>query len=148
MVVTEDQVQPHLMVAALILQMEAQSIARNGECTLQTYLPSSERVPETLRYHTSAHSPGAALGPTTVPGGISKSVGESFFNDVEGLALVVRRQTAQISMANMGLAKVGLFLRGTTLRGSIFLGSGPTPSGLLQVLPTSVPLPTSLPSPP
>ena len=93
-----------------------------------------QRESRGLRYHTSAHSPGAALGPTTVPGGISKSVGDSFFNDVERLALVVRRQTAQISMANTGLAKVGLFLRGTTLRGSIFLGSGPTLSGLLQVL--------------
>ena len=45
MMVNECQVQPHLMVAALILwTAEAQRIVRNGERTMQTYFPFFKRV--------------------------------------------------------------------------------------------------------
>ena len=42
--VNEGQVQPHLMMAALIRWAEALSIVGNGECTMLTYFQSSTRV--------------------------------------------------------------------------------------------------------
>ena len=44
LMVNEGQVQPFFMVAALIFWKEAQSVLRNGECTVLMYFPSFIRV--------------------------------------------------------------------------------------------------------
>ena len=80
------EVEPCLVVAALIGRAEARWVVRNGECSLRNA-------------QTSAHSPGTAPGPHNggKPGGKGKSQSTKASSMVlRMLALVARRQAAPL----------------------------------------------------